>query len=248
MKNLFGIFLMVMFSSENIFGAVDPCKIDPNMKGCLPIDHPNKPVTWEVTRSFSVGLNPESVLALEDKIYVSTMGKETGPIKNGDGDLSRYNQWGQLTKNFKVNHDLHSPMGMSVIGNSLFVVDIDRIVSISTNDGSFQFEISLEKEGVNFLNDIVVINSRYLVVSATNREALYLIDSNAKAYEKLEISIAHPNGLAYDSLHKILYVSGNKRHELGEYGNGSITAIQMKNWNSPLVDVWVDKRFHLLKC
>lgn len=229
MKKLFSAILLAIVFMESGLGAVNPCTKNPNLEGCSPIDHPNQPVTWEVIHSFSVGLNPESVLTSGEGIYVSTMGKETGPIKNGDGSLSRYKKWGQLDKRFSIDFALHSPMGMALIGDSLFVADIDRVVAISTKDGSFQFEVLFENESVSFLNDIVAINSRYLIASATDREAIYLVDTKLKEFKKLNVSLSHPNGLAYDSRNEILYISGNKKHALGEFGNGSISAIKLKN-------------------
>ncbi|MCB0419550.1 MAG: hypothetical protein KDD61_01050 [Bdellovibrionales bacterium] len=213
----------------NAHASVNPCKIDPNWGGCRPEDNSNRAVYWETILSFPVDRNPESVLVSGNKIYVSTMGEETGPIKNGDGTLVRYHEYGGLDESFKVRYNLHSPMGMAIIGEYLFVVDIESIVCVSKANGDFQFQISLENEGVDFLNDIVTINSRHLIVSATRKNALYLVDVISKSYERIDIPISNPNGLSYNPVNRVLFVVGNKRHELGNFGNGILTAIEYKN-------------------
>ena len=193
----------------------------------------NESSLWKVDTKFSFGENPESVLIYKNSLFISDMGKDSRRVRTADGNLVRMNLDGTQVSSFKVSETLHSPMGMAVLGNIIYVVDIDRILGFSVKSGDLRFKLDLSAEGATFLNDIVTIDRSHLLVSATNLQKIFLVNIKHGKYTELDVSLSHPNGLAYDSVEKILYVAGNKEHALKEYGNGELTGLQLNGLNKP---------------
>lgn len=220
--------LLLFVLSGTSMGALNPCRMTPPLPGCGPDATPPRfSQTWELDSRFRVGKNPESVLADGSDIFVSTMGEVTGPLKNSDGGLEKFDRQGHRRQSFQIDGALHSPMGMAIQNEVIYVADIDRVLGFDTKTGKKQFEIDLADEKVNFLNDIVAIGEGKLIVSATRRQKLFLIDTVEERYSDLNFGLPYPNGLVWDPSEKKLYVVGNNVHELGQYGNGYLATVKI---------------------
>ncbi|MFN8671777.1 MAG: hypothetical protein U0457_06775 [Candidatus Sericytochromatia bacterium] len=152
---------------------------------------------------------PESVIEFKDNIYVSNVGKKLEPsTKDGDGFISKLSINGKvLEKNFlpKKGFTLNAPKGMAIIKNVLYVADIDRIVAFDLKSGKMLSEISLEKTGTKFLNDITIKDENTLLVSSTDLGKIFSIDISKKNYTELALKeiLVGVNGLVYKN--NILY-------------------------------------------
>lgn len=168
--------------------------------------------------------HPESALIHGESIFISEMGPDTEDIKNADGDLVKYFLNGKKDQGFTLRAPLHSPMGMAIKDDLIFVADIDRVVAIDLASGEKAYEVSLEEEGANFLNDLVLVKRKWLLVTATNLKKVFAINLETQNYIELELDLkgSAPNGLAYDGKNGALYIAANERHELGEPGNGRL--------------------------
>lgn len=192
----------------------------------------NGKVSFTKLRTVTGFSHPESVLVGKSSIFISDMGEDTDSLVK-DGEIVKYSFEGGVDTSFKLKEPLISPMGMSEFNNSLYIADQNRVVVISSVTGDFEWELDLSHMGATFLNDVKLIDHRYLLVSATNLKRIYCIDTFTKSLIDFNIDLQNnaPNGIEFDSENSILYIAANKEHKLGEYGNGVVLSysLDMKN-------------------
>lgn len=197
-----------------------------------------KPKRINTIRGFT---HPESTLVTNTAIFVSDMGQDTSSRKK-DGQVYKFSLDGELDTNFDVREKLISPMGMTIIDQILFVVDEDKVIALSSINGSKLREYDFSIFGATFLNDIVSVEEQYLFVTATNLKKIFIIDTNTGFIKEsgLDLKGTAPNGIAYDSYRSRIYVSGNRVHELGENGNGVVFIYQFnKSTHSSYIEKYI---------
>lgn len=197
--------------------------------GCLEL----KIKTIRVIDGFS---SPESVIATSDnkRFFVSNVGEKLEPsAKDSDGFISEVSSDGvivdkrYLPTNSKV---LHAPKGMAIIGKTLFVTDIDRIVGFDLNTREQNFELDLASEKTVFLNDLTVFDEHTLFASATDIGKIYKISLNEiPLFEVIAENIVGANGLYFDKKTQTLFIV---TFGGGYKANGEIGLIDFKE-NKP---------------
>lgn len=181
----------------------------------------------------TVGNKPESVIGDGTYLYASNMGSGSNSLaKDGNGYISRLTYDGTLVdQNFISQRGvLDGPTGMAILGERLFVADIDEVIGFDLNRVATPNRIDLRPFGVGFLNDLVAVSDRHLVVSETNTKKLFLIDTVAGSAAQLQLNFTlnHPNGLAYDAGSEQLYVAANIQHTIGaSVANGEILKLDL---------------------
>jgi hypothetical protein len=176
-----------------------------------------------LTSNFS---HPESILRDGNFLYVTEVGKAlAAKEKDGDGALYKLDLQGKPVDLSFNKTALNAPKGIAVIGDNLYVNDIDRIVVIDKNSGQKKDEIDLSSLGTLFLNDVAVKDQSTLFVSATDIGKIFMINLT-KPYKATALGIpmlTGPNGLAYDSKKNVLYVGGLTWADTAEGEVGKIT-------------------------
>lgn len=155
--------------------------------------------------------SPESIISDGKFLYVSNVGTELEPSKkDGDGFISRVSKEGKILdlKFLPTTGQLHAPKGSAIIGDVLYVADIDRLVGFNLNTKAVVFELAFE--GTQFLNDVVVKDKQTLFASTTDQGIIYQVDIPQKKATpiKTDQPLRGPNGLAYDAATNTLYVAG----------------------------------------
>lgn len=149
--------------------------------------------------------SPESVIKLNNRVFVSNMGVKVDPAsKDSDGSISELSSTGTIVKKKFQNGILHSPKGLAILGNTIYVTDIDRIVGFDLTSGNQVFEYLIA--GNNFLNDLAVLNNS-LVASGTLSGNVYQINTQNNTSIVLG-NIIGANGLTWDSKTNRLYAVG----------------------------------------
>ncbi|WP_428025636.1 ATP-binding protein [Arcobacter sp.] len=169
--------------------------------------------------------SPESVIVKNKDVYVSNVGKELKPTaKDGDGFISKLDTNGKI-KELHFIDGLNAPKGMGIIGNTLFVADVDTVKGFDIKTKKEVFSLSFDN--VTFLNDITIKDKHSFFVSATDIGAIYEVNIKNKSYKKV-IDFTTANGLFYKD--GILYAA-----ELGSSpktmfdGKGKFYQINLKN-------------------
>lgn len=167
-----------------VFSAVVPCHAAPSL---MPVSE---------VKGFS---SPESAAWDGTHYFVSNVGKELKPTeKDGDGFISRMDAKGENLK-FDFITGLNAPKGLLVVGNTLYACDIDVLLGFDLKSGKKNFEVSFAADGVRFLNDICAAGDGRAMVSATDKNTVYLVDLREKSAKPLKFDHPPkgPNGLAF---------------------------------------------------
>jgi sugar lactone lactonase YvrE len=136
---------------------------------------------------------PESALHDADRgvIYVANVAGE--PLeKNGAGFLSRVSPEGAMLERDWVG-GLDAPKGLSRDGSTLWMSDIDRLVSVDIETGAITG--TWPAEGAVFLNDTAVDGGGRVFVSDMLTDAIYVLENDALALWLRDAELQHPNGL-----------------------------------------------------
>lgn len=132
--------------------------------------------------------------------------------KDGNGFITRLNRLGEITAMDFIssgNVKLNAPKGMVIVGETLYVTDIDTVKSYNKRTGAFQKEFPLKKS--IFLNDITVNREGVLYITDTARNSIYrLIPESGKSSVYIEDeTLSGPNGLAFDASGTLFVASWN---------------------------------------
>ncbi|WMJ72306.1 SMP-30/gluconolactonase/LRE family protein [Cytophagaceae bacterium ABcell3] len=170
---------------------------------------------------------PEGVVQHEKYLYVSNVGKKFEPLeKDGDGFISKMNEDGDVIDMhyLPLNDTLHSPKGMGVVNNVLYVTDIDRLKGFDLTTREKVFDLDFSREKTLLLNDIAVKNDSALFVSAMDIGKIYEVDLTSKSYRVIQ-EVQKPNGLSWDAEEHILYVGMFGREDNANGNNGDLGMI-----------------------
>lgn len=127
---------------------------------------------WETDSIVAI---PESVLAIDGKLYVSLI--DGGPWDaDGKGGIALLGTDGQ---NYKADWvtGLSAPKGMGQRGNRLYVADLSDVVVIDVAKGQVEKKIAIE--GATGLNDITIDNKGVVYVSDSRNAKIWKIENDA---------------------------------------------------------------------
>lgn len=169
--------------------------------------------------------SPESVVANKDYIFVANVGTKLDPLnKDGDGYINIINKKDN-TQTQVFAKDLNAPKGMKIVGNTLYVVDIDVVYGFDIKTKQQVFKLPI-KNSV-FLNAIESLDKNTLLISDTGTYKIYKVDLKSKTYATfldVDKSYGGPNGLLLDK--DQLYVVG---YDPAETTGGLIYKVNVKS-------------------
>lgn len=184
--------------------------------------HAQRPQIVKKTEGFK---HPESVASDGRFFYVSNLGDVLDPMaRDGDGFISRLSKFGDIEDlNAFPDVRLHSPKGMIVLNEVLYVTDVDTILGIDLRSRRVVYRKGIG--GTKFLNDILARDESTLYVTATDIDQFYEIDLLSDSVRALanDKTPRAPNGLSADLVSNFLYlVSFGTDQEAGEIGRYKI--------------------------
>lgn len=144
--------------------------------------------------TLSEGLDtPESVVydAKNKRLYVSNV--QGVPLeKDGKGYISIVSLEGKLINKTWVK-DLNAPKGMAVVGDMLYVSDIDNLVAISISEG----KVSQRYPAANslFLNDVTADKQGNVYVSDMFTDTIWCLCKGKFEVWLKDAGLESPNGL-----------------------------------------------------
>ena len=152
------------------------------------------PSLSEVWASDTTLRTPESVLYDRQRqvIYVANVNMNPWE-KDGNGFISKINLQGNITELEWIT-DFHGPKGMGILGNSLFVADIDEIIEIDIEASKIVNRYKIE--GTPTLNDITIGDGVVYVSGSDSNKVFQLKDGVVT--EILSGDFGRPNGLYYE--------------------------------------------------
>lgn len=136
---------------------------------------------------------PESALPVkaENLIYVSNV-NGNAPDKDGNGYISKVSLDGKMLVQKWVT-GLDAPKGLALVGDKLYVADIDKLVEIDTKTGAIVTRF--EAKDAKFLNDVAADKSGAVYVSDMVTDTIWrLADQKLEVWLK-DAALINPNGL-----------------------------------------------------
>ena len=158
---------------------------------------------WETEKKLSTA---ESVFhdTTNNVLYVSCMGNLPPDKKDGDGFIARVSMDGKIT-DLKWVTGLSSPRGMGMVGNLLYVTDIDRIVAIDTKSG--KINNTWQVSGASSLNDIATSEEGVIYISDSNKSTFFRLAKGKVTLMLTDTTMHGTNGLHVDG--KTLLIAGD---------------------------------------
>jgi len=137
--------------------------------------------------------NPESAALdpAENVVYVSNVAGEA-MAKDGKGFISRLSSDGKILA-LEWATGLDAPKGMAVVGERLYVSDIDELVAIDTKTGAIAK--TWPAAGAKFLNDVAADEQGRVFVSDMMTNQIWLLDGDSFAVWLEDAKLENPNGL-----------------------------------------------------
>lgn len=148
---------------------------------------PSATMLWKTDTSF-VGSESALYHPEKDIIYVSC-GNTDAAKKDGDGFIAILHPDGSVNE-MEWTTGLNAPKGMAILGNSLYVTDIDEIVQIDLSSGDITEKYPVE--GAQFLNDAATDGSVIFFSDMKDNKVFQLADGE---YEVIAENVPSINGL-----------------------------------------------------
>lgn len=148
--------------------------------------------------------------------YVSCINGVPPDKKDKDGFIARVRLDGQVTSP-KWVEGLHAPKGMGIVGNTLYVTDIDRLVAIDIVAGKIVKDWPVK--GAKFLNDVVTTADGKVYFSDSNTNTIHELADDKVITLVTDEKLGGPNGLCFDG--GVLYVAG--------FMSGEVTTVNLSD-------------------
>ena len=168
---------------------------------------------------------PESVSydAKLDVLYVSNIGGDP-TAKDGNGFISKLRPDGTV-ENLKWATGLDAPKGTEVVGDRLFVTDLNRLVEIDTATG--EIVNAYPAEGATFLNDLAVTADGRIFIADTFGNAIYVFENGAVGEWLRDPNLIGPNGLIIDGTYLIVAELGDASQGFDKLKPGTIKKVDL---------------------
>ena len=223
-----------------------------------PTSEPSPTATPEPTAAATgfvlegVGFNtPESVLYdPQADVYLVSNINGAPADKDGNGFISRVSPDGQLLDLKWIDGaaegvTLNAPKGMTLVGQALYVTDIDTVRLFHRNTGAPL--ATVEIEGARFLNDAAAADDGRVFVTDSALGYVHVISPNGNAARFRDVQLKGPNGIVVVGSHIWVAVGGPVIMELDENGvqvgevrtpAGALDGLVLLDDGSLLVSSW----------
>ena len=173
---------------------------------------PTPSVGWDVVQDSSQrvgaieGLSgPESVRYDPDQdVWFVSNWDGDGEARDANGFVSRVSaETGQVeTLRFAqgtAEHPLHAPRGMFLVGDTLWVADIDGVHGFDRRSGEPVAFVDLTSFEPGFLNDVVQGPDGALYLTDTGKSTVYRIAGREVTIALADTVLGNPNGITWDA-------------------------------------------------
>ncbi len=149
-----------------------------------------------------------------DVLYVANIGNVPPDAQDNDGFISKISTNGEILELNWVE-GIDAPKGMGMIGNTLYVTNIDELVAIDIKSGSITDRIPVI--GSIFLNDITVSADETVFISDSRGNKIYTYKDGLISTWIEDDSLGGPNGL----------LSQGNKMMVAAFGSGNFMSIDI---------------------
>ena len=168
----------------------------------------------------------------QDVWFVSNWGTGPNDATDNNGFISRMTAEGAVDSLRFIaggarGATLHSPRGMTIVGDTLWVVDVDGLRGFDRRSGAPLASIEFTLFRLGFLNDVAA-GPDGLYVTDTGTDHIYRITGGAVTVALRDSTLGRPNGITWDSAGRRFIVvpwSGDSTIKAWTAGSRSFTRI-----------------------
>lgn len=198
-------------------------------------DKPQEPqLVFTITEGIS---HPESVLFSESEnaIFVSNIVSGNPMETKALGNISKYSRDGQVIAAPWVK-GLKAPKGMAIVGNELYVSDVDQVVKIDMKNAKILETVKVA--GAKFLNDVTADAAGNVYISDMMTDTIHIWNKKGVSVWKKTPALRSPNGLhAVGSEHLLMASWGNPiAKDFTTLNLGALSALSLKNSEESFVE------------
>jgi hypothetical protein len=199
----------------------------------------------------------------QDMYFVSSWGNGDPGATDNNGFISRMSPDGTVAQLKFVaggagGTTLHSPRGMTIVGDTLWVVDADAVRAFDRRTGAPLATIDFSAFKLGFLNDIAAgPDALYVTDTGTNR--IYRIAGGRVSVALENSALGGPNGITWDAKNRRFIVvpyggesvikawtAGSKTlSEIGRSGGSKFDGVEVLPGDRVLVASQGDSSLHL---
>lgn len=196
---------------------------------------------WETDSTLKI---PESVLfdGGNQVLYASNIGTRPD-AKDGSGSIGKIGLDGKIISVDWVA-GLNAPKGMALVKNTLWVADIDELVTIDITTGKISNRIKVPN--AKFLNDVAADSKGNIYVTDSHNKELWKVDNGKPSRLLDSTSLKGPNGVLVHN--KDIYVldngglykigKGKSLEKLAEGMEGHTDGVENVQGNEFIVSCW----------
>ena len=139
----------------------------------------------------------------QDVYFVGNWGSGDAGAKDNNGYISRVNPDGVIDQlRFIAGGTggavLHAPRGMTIVGDTLWVVDADAVRGFNRRTGAPIATVDFSAHKLGFLNDIAA-GSDGLYITDTGTDRIYRISAGKISVAVESSTLGGPNGITWDA-------------------------------------------------
>lgn len=186
--------------------------------------------------------SPESVYydAGNKVLYVSNI-DGPGDAKDGKGSVGKLSLDGKIISVDWVS-GLNAPKGLALVKNTLWVADLDELVTIDITKSAITNHIKIE--GAQFLNDVAADSKGVIYVTDSKNKQLWKVE-NGKPVKVLD-NLQRPNGVLVHNKEVYILDNGallklnkdNTTQKIADGLEGSTDGLENVQGNEFIVSCW----------
>lgn len=144
----------------------------------------------------------------QDVWFVSNFNGPGGE-RDANGFISRVAAATGAVENFRfaqgtAEHPLHAPRGMYVVGDTLWVADVDGIHGFHRRSGAHLSFVDMTGLEPGFLNDVARGPDGALYVTDTGKSSVYRVLGQDVTVALADTALGNPNGITWDATRDLL--------------------------------------------
>jgi hypothetical protein len=199
----------------------------------------------------------------QDVYFVNSWGKGDPGAKDNNGFISRLTPEGKVEQLRFIaggtgGVTLHSPRGMAIVGDTLWVVDPDAVRAFNRRTGAPLATVDFSAYKLGFLNDIAA-GPDGLYVTDTGTDHIYRIAAGRVTVALSDSALGNPNGITWDvtgrrfivvpyggsSAIKAWSAGGKTLSEISRSTGAKYDGVEILSGNRVLVASQADSSLHL---
>jgi len=178
----------------------------------------------------------------QDVYFVTNWGGGAVDAKDNNGFISRMSPEGAIDSLRFIaggsrGATLHSPRGMTIVGDTLWIVDADAVRGFNRRTGARLATIDFSRFKLGFLNDIAA-GPDALYVTDTGTDHIYKISRGAITVALHDSALGGPNGITWDrARNHFVVVPYMRGSTISSWSPGTAALTQIGRSNAALTEM-----------